>query len=290
MFKLQQVTREFEILGFNSIYYFEFGKNFSHTPERHDFWEMVYVDSGNIQAITDGNSCTLNQGQLIFHEPGEVHAHVSDNVSPNNMLVISFTCHSKRMQFFKKKVFTADKTVKTLLSLFITESKNSFDHIPDRYDNKEDLSFNENKFGSTQLMECYLNELFIWLTRNNSEYDNKIVSDKASRAAAQNSLCDLMVEFLKESVYKNYSLQDICNHFMIGKSHLSNIFKLNSGMSIMACYNDFKIKEAKKLLREEKYSVNEIGEMLGYSCIHSFSRSFKNYVGVSPSEYKQRIL
>ena len=85
MFSLQKIINEIEILGFHNIYYFEFGKNFSHTLEKHDFWEMVYVDSGNVLALTDGNSCTLNQGQIIFHEPGEVHAHISDKHSSNNM-------------------------------------------------------------------------------------------------------------------------------------------------------------------------------------------------------------
>ena len=48
MFELQPIKYEINIKGFNSIYYFEFGKNFSHTPERHNFWEMVYVDKGSM--------------------------------------------------------------------------------------------------------------------------------------------------------------------------------------------------------------------------------------------------
>lgn len=290
MYKLQPVITEFDIKGFNGIYYFEFGKNFSHTPEKHNFWEMVYVDSGNVLAITDGNSCILNQGQIIFHQPGEVHAHISDSVSPNNMLIISFTCDSKIMTFFKKKTFTVNKTSKTLLSLFINEARNSLPNLPDEYSDKRDLDFHLSEFGSTQLLLCYLTELLITLIRDNSNFDNKIVSDKASRAVAQNSLCELMTEFLKENIYKNYSLKDICNHFMIGKSQISSMFRASIGMSIMAYYNKLKIVEAKRLLREDRYSISEISEMLGFSCIHSFSRSFKNTVGVSPTVYKKRIL
>ena len=52
--ELQKVTREFEIEGFNSIYYFEFGKDFTHPPEKHDFWELVYIDRGEINAVTNG--------------------------------------------------------------------------------------------------------------------------------------------------------------------------------------------------------------------------------------------
>ena len=96
MFDTQGIKCEISIDGFNSIYYFEFGKEFTHAPEKHDFWEMVYVDSGEINAITNGLGCTLRQGQVIFHEPMEVHAHVSNNRVANTMLVISFTTKSEK--------------------------------------------------------------------------------------------------------------------------------------------------------------------------------------------------
>ena len=290
MFELQPIKQEIEIKGFNSIYYFEFGKNFTHAPEKHDFWEMVYVDSGRIMAITDGNSCILNQGQMIFHEPNEIHSHISDSKTPNNMLVISFTCDSPCISFFKRKIFTANKTVKTLLELFIQEAKNALETINDDYNDKGDLDFTKSKFGSTQLLQCYLTELLIKIIRNESGFGNKIVLNETSRLEAQNSICELVIEYMKENVYNSLSLNDICNHFLIGKSQLSNIFTTNMNQSIISYYNMIKMSEAKKLIRSNQHSISSISEMLGFSCIHSFSRSFKNAVGSSPTAYKKRIL
>ncbi len=290
MFKLQTITKEIEIKGFNSIYYFEFGKNFTHTPEKHDFWEMVYVDSGRVTAITDGNSCTLEQGEIIFHEPNEVHAHISDTQTPNNMIVVSFTCNSKSMEFFKKKTFKADKTARTLLSLFTEECKNALVEIPSEYNNKADLDFSKAEFGAVQLITCYFTEMLISIIRENTRSQNRIVATEETRAIAQNSLCELICEYMKGNLYSKLTLLDICSQFMIGKSQLSHIFKNYSGKSIMEYYNDLKIKEAKKLLRYDEYSVSEISDMLGYSCIHSFSRAFKNSVGFSPTAYKNKII
>ena len=97
---------------------------------------MVYVDKGSITAITNGVACTLEQGQVLFHEPNEIHSHISDNKVSNNMLVISFTTDDVAMQFFNKKCFTLDKTSKTLLSLFLQEAKNALGKIPDKYEDK----------------------------------------------------------------------------------------------------------------------------------------------------------
>ncbi len=290
MFRLQPITNEFEILGFNSIYYFEFGKNFTHTPEKHDFWEMVYVDSGKVLAITDGNSCTLSQGEIIFHEPGEIHAHISDTETPNNMLVIAFSAKGDSMDFFRKKTFATKKTARTLLSLFIDEAKNALGDIPREYSDKSDLDFSGAKFGSMQLLSCYFTELLISLIRENSDFDNRIIATEKSRAIAQSSICELVTEYMNENLYSNLTLTDICTHFMIGKSRLSYIFKANSGKSIMEGYTALKIAEAKRLLRTEKYTVSQVSDILGYSCIHSFSRGFKKAVGISPMAYKNRIM
>ena len=77
---------------------------------------------------------------------------------------------------------------------------------------------------------------------------------------------------------------------MLGKSQLSKIFKDTTGKSIIEYYNNLKIAESKKLIREEQFSISEISDMLGYSSIHIFSRAFKKAVGFSPTAYKKSIL
>ena len=201
MFEIQKVKYDIKLKGFNSIYYFEFGKDFSHSPEKHNFWEMVYVDSGRINAITNGIGCTLLQGQAIFHEPMEVHAHISDNRVPNNMLVISFSSDSKEMKYFKNKTFTLDKTAKTLLSLFLEEAKNALGKIPSDYNDKRNLNFNLGLFGSSQLLECYFTEFLIKLIRGGTVLSKKVTVSEQSRNIANNSISELICDYMKENIY-----------------------------------------------------------------------------------------
>lgn len=289
MFEMQKPIHEIKISGFNSIYYFEFGKDFSHAPEKHDFWEMVYVDSGKINAITNGAGCTLSQGQVIFHEPMEIHAHVSDNRVANNMLVISFTSKSPAMHYFKGKTFTLDKTGKTLLSLFLEEAKNTLGNVPGDYENKDNLCFLPSVFASSQLLECYLTEFLILLIRNGNTLEKPMPCRKQSRDIKNNSLCELICDYMKEQIYSLLSLKNICDHFMIGKTQLCKIFRENTGESPIEYYMELKIREAKKLLREKNHTVSQISDILGYSSIHIFSRAFKKAVGVSPTAYIKSI-
>ena len=290
MFDMQPIKEEIKIQGFNSIYYFELGKDFTHEPEAHDFWEMVYVDNGNIYAITDGVGCNLSQGQVIFHKPMELHAHISDKKAPNNMLVVAFTARGEAMEYFKGRTFTLDKTGKILLSLFLEEAKNALVKIPGNYNNKGNLDFSQSSFGSVQLLECHFTEFLIKLMRIGNKASTRLVSDEKSRNLATNSLCELISEHMKKHTYGNLTLKELCTTFSMGKTRMCKIFSEWSGKSPMEYYAVLKISEAKKLLRENSHSVSQIAELLGYTTIHNFSRAFKKAAGLSPTAYIKSIL
>ncbi len=289
MFSIQKISREIKIKGFNSIYSFDFGKDFSHPPERHDFWEMVYIDSGEINAVTDGIGRRLSQGEVIFHRPMELHAHVSNKVVSNSMIVISFTSDSPALNVFDKKVFKLGKSHRTLLSLFINEAKLALGKLPDEYNDKEPLDFSKAPPESLQLLECYLVEFLLTLGRSGGDSYSRVERSDDSRSLAQDSLFELVTEYLKENVYENITLENICSNFYMGKTQLCKLFSDHCDKGPIEYFLYLKISKAKKLLLEGM-TVSKISDTLGYSSIHNFSRAFKRMTGLSPTEYKKKIL
>lgn len=289
-FQMVPINKEIDIIGFNSVYYFEFDKNFYHTLEKHDFWEMVYVDSGKINAIVDGIDCELSQGQAIFHKPMELHSHISNKKDSNNLLVVSFTCHSELMDYFNKKIFFLENSSKKLLSLFMNEAKNALEEIPNRYENKSSLDFSNSKLGSVQLMQCYLTEFLFSLIRSNESAVTTIHHTADSRKIAENSIVYSIENYLKNNIYSSLTLQDICDEFLISKTYLCRIFKSALGKSPIDYFIELKIKEARKLIREDEFNMSQIADILGYSSVHHFSRMFKRITGFSPMTYKKSII
>lgn len=288
-FELKRIEREFELVGFHSLYYYQFDKNFSHVPEKHDFWEMIYIDAGTIDAITDGLGETITQGQVLFNKPNELHAHISNGKVSNNMLVISFTSHSPAMSFFDRKLFTLDKTQKMLLNLFMNEAKIALGEICGEYENKNPIDFTNAPFGSVQLLECYFIEFLIALKRSNDEAVRIVTKTESTLGLARSAISGLIADYLKAHVYENVSLKDLCQKFYMGKTQLCTIFSTYMEKGPIEYFLDLKIEEAKRLLREEKLSVSKVSDLLCYSSIHAFSRAFKNAVGVSPSDYRRDI-
>lgn len=68
-------------------------------------------------------------------------------------------------------------------------------------------------------------------------------------------------------------------------SKLKRLFKQIFGNSIFNYYQDFRMKEAARLLKEEKLSVSEVGYQLGFTNLSHFSRIFKKHIGMNPKQY-----
>ena len=288
MFETQKINYEIEIEGFNAIYYFEAGKDYAHPLEQHNFWEMVYVDTGRINAISDDKGYLLEQGNVIFHKPMEKHAHVADNCVPSNTMVVGFTTHSKSMRFFEGKMFCLDKKARSLLALVFREAPAVWPDVSVNFKNKKDFYYDDQAFGSSQLLQCYFTEFLIYLKRIGT--GERIHPNDDARNIVMNSMGEPMLEYMSKNLCSNLTMDDLSQHFLLGKTQLYKIFYGKYEKSPMKYYAELKIIEAKRLLRDGNYSVTQIAEMLGYSSVHTFSRAFKNVEGFSPTDYLRSIL
>ena len=86
----------------------------------------------------------------------------------------------------------------------------------------------------------------------------------------------------------NSLIEDICRKTAYSKAYLFRIFKAKTGKTIMRCFVEMKIKEAKQLLRENELSVREISERLAFSTPDYFTKTFKKVTGLTPLAYKKR--
>lgn len=289
-FEFVPIRTEIDITGFHSIYYFEFDINFYHPPERHDFWELVYVDYGCINAAADGVGFSLTKGQVIFHQPMEFHTHIGNGHDAGNVLVVAFACDSPLMSFFNKKIFTLESRSQKILSLFIAEASRALNGICGDYNNKSPLDFSNAPVGSVQLMQGYLAEfLFSLIRTSGTACVTSLTATPDTRYIAENTFVDSIIYYIRDNLDKAPSLTLLCDCFSVSRTYLCRVFKEATGTSPVDYWISLKIKEAKKLIREGNNNVTQISELLGYSDLHHFSRMFKRVTGLSPTAYKNTI-
>lgn len=86
--------------------------------------------------------------------------------------------------------------------------------------------------------------------------------------------------------YKDANLEDAAKQVFLNANYLSYLFKQKTGQNFTDYLIGVKMKEAMQLLRQNEYKTYEISEMVGYSNAKNFTRTFKNYYGKPPSEYR----
>ena len=99
--QLQEVISLDKII---TIYYFEFASDYVFQGEKHDFWELLYVDKGEVEIMADTEGYRLEQGDIVFHKPNEFHSVWANGTIAPNIVVISFECLSQSMNFFENKI------------------------------------------------------------------------------------------------------------------------------------------------------------------------------------------
>lgn len=76
----------------------------------------------------------------------------------------------------------------------------------------------------------------------------------------------------------------------MGQSKMVKLFKQVFNRTIYQFAQKAKILKAKDLLNSKKYSVSEVGYMVGYSNMTHFAKAFKKYYKVNPGEYLKNVL
>lgn len=102
-----------------TFHYYELSKSFYTPGESHDFWEMVYVDKGEMEVFTDAGLFHLKQGDVLFYEPNMFHGGQARNAV--NLMIVSFEASSPRMSFFGTKSFKLEKDERYMLTELLKE-------------------------------------------------------------------------------------------------------------------------------------------------------------------------
>jgi AraC-like DNA-binding protein len=87
---------------------------------------------------------------------------------------------------------------------------------------------------------------------------------------------------------KHYGIDDIAEELGISVSHCNRVFRHVYGLSPRTYLSELVLHEAKLLLADPQLAVQTISSVLGYRDIAHFSRQFKRWAGVSPSDYRRQ--
>ena len=92
------------------------------------------------------------------------------------------------------------------------------------------------------------------------------------------------VSYITEHFREPLSVQMLADLVQLNPVYFCNLFKKSMGTSVNQFIRYIRMNRAEMLLSEGNYRISEVAELCGFSNVFYFSRLFKQYKGVSPSD------
>ena len=132
--------------------------------------------------------------------------------------------------------------------------------------------------------ERYLYNTFI---KDRPEVDENL-EGRIKFTEANNFILKNSLKYMYENFVLKLSLLDVAEQSFISSWHLSKLLNQYTGKGFFEIINIIRLDKAKDILINTQLKVQDVSEMVGFQDVTHFSRIFKNYVGVSPKEFRSR--
>lgn len=252
---------------------------FLHT---HEFIEIVYITSGKMTQLINGNKYEVKRGDLLFMNYGCTHRFYSD------------TDYTYVNILFAPELF--DGTIVTSYNIFSILALTMFNDMREESDFGK-ISFTgsertdiehiilamldeyERQQSSWELMlGNYLNTLIIKIIRKNEQNLKYINSDE---------IWDELTKYIDENLGSKNTLSDLAQKCFYNPSYFSRLFKERFGVTLTEYISRKKLERAIELLSNTNTSLSDIAYSLGFSDVKGLYRLFAAYSDKTPTDYRK---
>ena len=233
--------------------------------EKNSFYELIYVDHGEMDVTVDDETYHMQKYDLMLYHPGQKHSLETTEDSSCSYMSIAFTMDTGIKGNLKNRVFHTRKDLYQTLTRFMKAIQ-------------EDTPLN------MELAMLHLKEVLILLYQFDGE-EKPAGQETTLQSHYDDTMLNEILVFIHNNVYASYTVEDLCQKFSISRSILQALLRANLGMTPKQYISELKLNEAKKLISQHEHTISQVSDLLGFTSIHYFSRRFKSYFGIAPSEY-----
>ena len=253
-------------------------------PHNHDYYEINYVIKGKCAEYIGDKAFFLEEGDFLIMSPSVVHASgpVKDSVCANILIkkdIINslekrltecdFDNYLTRIRkhesyiVFKAKSKNADSTAKDLLK-----------HCKDEVAKNKYHNLYAESITSKMLIEL-------------SECKSEETSFSTNRHFSTTDISVAILQHIRDNI-AIVTLESVSNHFGYSPAHLSRIIKKHTGNSFSTFIMLQRIIRAEQLLSDTNIPIGKIPAIIGLDSKEYFSRVFKRFNNISPSEFRKK--
>lgn len=284
--QLHKTVPAFRVTALANLSYYQFPENFSFAGESHNYWELSYVDKGQIAVQQDGSTFLLKAGEMLLCKPNVFHTcHVYQD-APACVVDIEFAIDTPIPDNFGDEIIILNAEQRQCMAAIIREASQAYTHFDNLPAAVRMELLDTAPLGSQQIICNRLEELLIYACRGNRSIriDRRLIPTQL-----QTKLSEQIQSYLQEHYPEKLTLEKIAQAHCISVTKLKRIFREEVGSSVITGLTRLRIEEAKHLVRKGQLNFSQIAEAVGYESIHYFSTVFKKQTGMTLSEYANSV-
>ena len=250
--------------------------SFVEEPHRHNSYVLVFFTKGSGTHEIDFDVFTIQPGSMFFLQPGQMHHwNLSDDVEG---FVIFYSQEMYNLYFGQKTIgdypFYSSVDNKPEMFFDATESKLILPYFESLI-----LETQANQLLKQDKIMNLLDIIHIEIARKYSETH----LHEAHSYNVKIKTFELVLEhnFKKEKAPSFYASQ-----LAITLKHLNRICNEMLQKTTTEVITDRIILEAKRMLMDKKFTVNEIATELGFDDYSYFTRLFKKHTRMTPTDFR----
>lgn len=265
--KAETLEHRHSFIGFGKVCTFfhqEHKNNFYFSGEKHEPYELVYLEQGCLHTIVDGQDVVLHPEECMIIGKNRWHMQYSD--VPVRFMSISFTMTSPMIEFLINQSIKVDSDMVLLL---------------------EHLVRGQQELLLEEMVESALRLLLVSLLRKPD--DRKETAKYPATVNAENEILNRVLQQIAENITSPISLKSLADDAHISVPYLYALFDRHIGVPPAAYITKIRIEESKLLLQNGQLTVGQVCNKMEFSSLQHFSKQFKHIVGISPSQYMKRF-
>lgn len=234
----------------------------------HEYCELYYMVKGRGDYRIEGNQYNLTGGELLLMRPSESHAPKIDPNYPYERMSIHFD----------RNLFSIFDPNNTLLEPYFNREVGTHNLYL-----SSDFLNNTHHYLLTNLLNAQEDDSVQIITNLCALlHEISLAFQNKSNHELKDSLSYQIVSYINKNVTNPLSLDQICAHFFISKSHLCRIFKEATGSTVADYINVKRVVYAKELMQQGE-PATVAATLSGFNDYSIFYRNYKKKYGQSPS-------
>lgn len=245
----------------------------------HDFIEISVILEGFVEYVFNDQKTTLGAGQVLLFNPGISHNEIHPENIQSHELHIGITNISfegLRRNFFPNKSPLLD------LGQHHGSFLNKAWQLTKEFNNHD---YHYQLMGKGIIIEM----LALILRGLEKKQTNQMSLPLSKKKKNKQTLVNHAIYYLENHHEEDIKLETLAEMLYISPTHLSKIFRENTGISPINYLIQIRLKRAKELLMYTDLSVKEIAETVGYQDASYFSKLFKKNYGLAPTRMQHNL-